>query len=147
MIYSLRGRIGLILLLFLSIWTVVHPVEVRTFFHQKPIKNQDTKLVRQVSCLKEVLPVRGSIGYINKIDGSFDQTNNINEGYKHFLTEYALVPLILVRLKAGNLSEWIIANFPDSAGVNPKEIAGKLGLLLVKNCGGGTVLFRTRSGQ
>ena len=82
--------------------------------------------------LKENLPARGVVGFVQD-----DSTQNVEKLRELFLTQYALVPLIVTKEEGHDL---IIANFKTDLDL--KKWLEKRSFIVVKDLKNGVALFQ-----
>jgi hypothetical protein len=104
--------------------------EIKTFIKSKGI-DEISIYEKRFSGLLDLLPKQGVVGYVSD---KFDETKYDVKSF--YLTQYAIVPTIVVREKKRPM---VVGNFNDTE-VRTEEFE-KYGLRLSKDFGNGVMLF------
>jgi hypothetical protein len=96
-------------------------------------KDDITVYVERFEKLRKSLPNRGTIGYID------DESDNAKASKAYILTQYALIPIIVIR---GADPELVVGNFSHSS-LETRESVPK-NLIPIKDFGDGVILFGKR---
>jgi len=131
-----RVKIGLLLIaLFASVSQLQALRSARVAYRSLSRPDEVTLYEVRLRELKRALPARGVVGYVSDSTGDAERPDS-DQGRRAFkrylLTQYALVPVVVVRSVNADL---VVGDFESSDGFRPP------GFTAVRDFGKGVVLF------
>lgn len=129
----MRAKIATLLLIVLAFNAGIRSIQKNTFFHREKIPlDEATRQENRLQGLKRHLPQRGIVGFVQEASLPL-----IAKTKKYYLTQYTLVPLVVVESDQPDL---IIANFSEDA-VLKKWLQGKP-FSVLENLNNGVALLK-----
>lgn len=135
--YSARVKIGLLLIaLFASVSQLQALRSARAAYRSLSRPDEVTLYEARLRELKQALPAHGVVGYVSDSTGDAERpdSDQARRSFKRYLlTQYALVPVVVVRSVNAEL---VVGDFEASGGFLPP------GFTAVRDFGEGVVLFK-----
>ena len=135
------GRVKLAIALVLLYSAVTAVARVRTVYHslRSPAEDEITRYERRMLELRDALPPRGIIGYVD--DPPLDDTSSargaadLHDRFKaYILAQYVLAPRVVV---VDTAREWVVGNFRGD-----RTAPALPGFQIARTFGQGLVLYR-----